>query len=248
MAFHAKTDIGLVRKENQDSFALGELEPGLAWAVVCDGMGGPCGGKLAGEIAVEFISERIKKCFEDGLKGKSVKNMLLSALEGANHKIYEKAESDPNLKGMGTTAIAMVIFDKELYLAYVGDSRAYIIDEKDIKLVTRDHSLVQLLIETGEISEESAKTHPQRNVITRALGVSDNVEVDFRQESFGKGKEFVLLCTDGLSNALTSDEIFEVFETYKAENLADTLIEKAKRENGSDNITAVIYENISGGK
>ena len=149
MKIVAKTDQGKVRKDNQDSFAAGELPGGVVWAVVCDGMGGAAGGSVASQTAVKMISEKIASGYQHGMSDRSIKNLLTSVVENANSSIYEMSCSVESLNGMGTTVVAAMIRDKELYLVHAGDSRAYRISQEGITQLTRDHSGGQDMVEHG---------------------------------------------------------------------------------------------------
>ncbi len=237
MEIFGQTNIGLVRATNQDSFRIGKFSGGSAWAVVCDGMGGASGGDVASKMAADLIAERIEKNYHDDMKQLSVSNLLESAINFANIKIYDLAREDLTLKGMGTTVVAAIIRENEVFISHAGDSRAYIIGE-DIKQVTKDHSLVQEMLDRGEITEEEAKNHPVKSYITRALGVSDRINVDFTAESFEKN-DIILLCTDGFSNSVEEDNFKKLFENASDEAV-EKLIDEANANGGRDNITVVL--------
>lgn len=238
MKIVAKTDKGKVRKENQDSYAAGEFPGGAAWAVVCDGMGGPAGGNIASSVAVKMISERIVSGYQDSMSDLSIKNLLISVIETANASVYEMAQSNEDLKGMGTTVVAAIIKDDNLYLAHAGDSRAYRISTDDIEQLTRDHSIVQDMVEHGELTPQEAKDHPRKNIITRALGVCDNIDVDFSQETVYED-DIIIMCTDGLTNFVETDDIYNAARDNRYDELADTLVNLANENGGGDNITVV---------
>ncbi len=251
MYISGKTDIGLHRANNQDSFAVGELPSGGAWAVVCDGMGGHAGGHIASKLAVDCISERIRTGFYESISVSSIKNMLESAIVFANSEIFEKAEKYRELRGMGTTVVAAVYYADVAVIASVGDSRCYSIDGREIKQITKDHSFVQQLVDSGDITPEMAIKHPMKNIITRALGIEDDVQVDFFDLSYnpdtsdGNDKKFLLLCTDGLSNCVSDEEMIAcLYDKNTSESVTDEQVEKlvalANQNGGSDNITAVI--------
>ncbi|MBQ7596928.1 MAG: serine/threonine-protein phosphatase, partial [Clostridia bacterium] len=195
MKISAKSDKGMMRAENQDSFSTGELPNSAAWAVVCDGMGGAAGGRTASTTAVRIISEKISSGFNPRMSDLSVKNLLISAVESANAVLYDMALNDEALNGMGTTVTAALVNTDRLYVASAGDSRVYLISDKIIQ-VTTDHSLVQEMVNRGEITKEEASIHPKKNIITRALGIDGDIRVDFFQEEFNKEKDIVLLCSD----------------------------------------------------
>lgn len=245
MQISGKTDIGLHRANNQDSFATGELPSGGAWAVVCDGMGGHAGGHIASKMAVDCISERIKNNFYETMNVQSVKNMLESAVVFANAEIFDNAAKYRELRGMGTTVVAVVSFKGVSVIASVGDSRCYIFRNNQLKQITKDHSLVQELVDSGDITPETAANHPMKNIITRSLGIEDDVQVDFF-EVYHEKEDMLLLCTDGLTNLVSDDEITACISDENVENESkfDTytgnLISLANKNGGTDNITAVI--------
>ncbi len=238
MKISAKTDIGQVRETNQDSYETGALPDGGAWAVVCDGMGGHAGGNVASGMAASSIAGHIKENYREGMGVSSVKYMLESAISTANAKILDKSLSDRELYGMGTTVVAVVASGNECVTAHVGDSRCYHISGGEINLVTKDHSLVQELLDSGVITEEEAEHHPRKNIITRALGISEEVAADFSFLTLKKD-DILLLCTDGLSNCVSKEEILKCLSDAKDFNYSDILVETANENGGYDNITAV---------
>lgn len=238
MNISAKTDIGRVRKQNQDSFGFGELPGGAAWVVVCDGMGGAAAGNIASEEAVRILSSKINAIYREEMNINAIRNMLISSMEAANIMLYDKAASDPELSGMGTTAVAAVFRQEAAFIASVGDSRAYIRAGGRLNQLTRDHSLVQAMVENGEITQSQAKRHPSKHIITRALGTDDSVEADYFEEYFGQ-EDLCLLCTDGLTNYVDNDDILQIVNTGGFYELADRLIEAANAKGGGDNVTAV---------
>lgn len=238
MKIVAKTDKGKVRKENQDSYAAGELIGGAAWAVVCDGMGGPAGGNIASTVAVKMIGERIVSGYQEMMSDVSLKNLLVSVIETANASVYEMSQSVEDLKGMGTTVVAAIIRDDTMYLAHAGDSRAYRISNDGIEQMTRDHSIVQDMVEHGELTPQEAKDHPRKNIITRALGVCNNIDVDFSQETVCED-DIIIICTDGLTNFVETDDIYNAARDTRYDELAQTLVNLANENGGGDNITVV---------
>ena len=238
MRISAKTDVGKVRPNNQDSYAAGEFQNGVTWVVVCDGMGGYRGGNIASSAAVKTISERITGSYRENMTSFSIKNLLVTSITNANFEIFDMAAANEELKGMGTTVVAALITKKAIYIAHAGDSRAYMVADGKLRQVTKDHSVVQELVDSGEITREQAMDHPQKNLITRALGVEEIVKVDFTVEDI-KGDETLLICTDGLTNEVTEDEILRVLSEKPFEEVADTLVDMANENGGNDNITAV---------
>jgi protein phosphatase len=238
MRISAKTDVGKVRPNNQDSYAAGEFQNGVTWVVVCDGMGGYRGGNIASSAAVKTISERITGSYRENMTSSSIKNLLVTSITNANFEIFDMASANEELKGMGTTVVAALITKKAIYIAHAGDSRAYLAADGKLRQITKDHSVVQELVDSGEITREQAMDHPQKNLITRALGVEEIVKVDFTVEDI-KGDETLLICTDGLTNEVTEDEILRVLSEKPFEEVADTLVDMANENGGNDNITAV---------
>lgn len=239
MKISARTDTGKIRQSNQDSYAMGELPDGGAWAVVCDGMGGHAGGNIASAIATERISSEIKSNFRESMSASSVKNMLESAIVSANLDIIDRTEKDTELKGMGTTVVAAFCVGGQCVIANVGDSRCYLISGGAVSQITKDHSLVQELVDAGLISPEEAVIHPRKNIITRALGIEDDVEVDFTEIKLNQG-DMLLLCSDGLSNHVSAKEIIECTCDGEVFDYSERLITLANKNGGSDNITAVV--------
>lgn len=242
MQISAKTDVGRRRQSNQDSYTVGELPDGSVFAVVCDGMGGHAGGNVASSTAAGRIADEIRKNYRENMTSASVKNMIEAAVVLANLDIIEKSENDSGLEGMGTTAVVAVIAPFACVVANLGDSRCYRISDGVITQVTRDHSLVQEMVDAGLISPEDAENHPRKNIITRALGIADDVNIDFFDIQFDKGDK-LLLCTDGLSNHISDNGITQVVEELDAETCADALVALANMNGGSDNITAVVIYN-----
>lgn len=242
MKISAKSDKGIVRANNQDSYAAGELPGNVAWAVVCDGMGGAAGGNVASATAVKIISEKIATCYHTGMSDNSIKNLLMSAVESANAMVLDAAKKNESLHGMGTTAVAAIVNVDIVYVASVGDSRAYIVSDSMFQ-VTTDHSVVQNMIDNGEITKEEARYHPKKNIITRALGIDSDVKVDFFREEIDKDNDVVLLCTDGLTNYVDEAQIYSISKDSSRYEIADNLVKTANDNGGGDNITVVSLSN-----
>ena len=237
MRIYSKIDIGKERSLNQDAFFAGEIGEDIAFAVVCDGMGGANAGDIASQTAVKTISEYIVNSYRRKITIHDFLKILKNAILSANITVYNMAEKDENLKGMGTTVVVAVVKENEVAIAHVGDSRIYLIND-EITQLTRDHSVVQALIESGEITPEDAALHPRKNVITRALGVEADVSVD-TAELVLQDNETLLLCTDGLTNFVTDEDIHETFKQNDVSLVPEKLIELANAGGGGDNITAV---------
>lgn len=239
MRIVAKTDKGHVRDSNQDAYAVGEFSDEVVWAVVCDGMGGAAGGNIASALAVKVISDKINVSYREQMRDSSIKNMLDSALNAANVEVFDMSESKHELKGMGTTVVCAIVKDGQAYIAHAGDSRAYILKNEKIFQITTDHSIVQDLLDKGKITSEQALNHPNKNIITRAVGVDKNIEIDFDQIDLDDDTT-LLLCTDGLSNYVSNNEILELTSDKKHYAFADRLVNKANENGGGDNITVVV--------
>lgn len=239
MHIAAKSDKGLVRPSNQDSYAAGELPGGVAWAVVCDGMGGANGGNIASTTAVKILSEHISSSYRDGMSSASIKTMLSSAFYAANVSVFDMSRSVESLSGMGTTAVAAVISGGIAHIVHAGDSRAYLVSSDDLVQITKDHSIVQNMIESGQLTPEEARFHPRKNVITRALGVSETVDIDYNEIELGDG-QMLMICTDGLSNYVDKDVMLDIIKNCGIADCPGLLIDKANENGGGDNITAVI--------
>jgi protein phosphatase len=234
----AKTDKGLVRESNQDAYAVGELPGEVAWAVVCDGMGGAAGGNIASALAVKVISDKITSCYNQKMRDSSIFNLLDSAITAANIEVYDMADSQRDLKGMGTTVVCAIVRQDTVYIAHAGDSRAYIAGEDEIKQITTDHSMVQDLLNKGKITAEEAEHHPNKNIITRAVGVDKRIKIDSDQFDL-EDNQTLILCTDGLSNYVSTDELLDDIKDGQYYAFADRLVKRANNNGGGDNITVV---------
>jgi len=241
--YFGSTDVGKVRKNNEDSFITKLYDNGLFIAIVADGMGGHAAGEYASSIAIESISSSFDEISDVliSCNARKIKTELKKILNRANSEVASKAKESSELNGMGTTVVMCVIIKDKIYIANVGDSRCYVID-KTIRQITKDHSLVAELIDAGVITKEQANDHPQRNIITRAIGTDLDVDPDIfviKLESAIK----LLLCSDGLTNMISDNTIFNVLNTEPTCNDAvNSLIDKANKRGGNDNITAVIIE------
>lgn len=237
MKIVAKTDKGIVRASNQDAYAVGEFPDEVAWAIVCDGMGGHAGGNIASALAVKVISDKINASYRENMKDSSIKNMLDSALTAANMEVYDMADAKPELRGMGTTVVCAIVRNGCAFIAHAGDSRAYIYNGK-LKQITTDHSFVQTLVDIGKITKEEAEHHPNKNKITRAIGAEKSIDIDFDEVDLGDD-DVLILCTDGLTNYVSDDEMINEVQDGKYYAFADRLIKKANNNGGGDNVTVV---------
>jgi len=236
------TDRGKVRAENQDSFAIEYIESrDCLTAVLCDGMGGARAGSIASTLASKtFIGYLVERIMASRAKNPDIKRHMINACTKANDIVYSYSCFNSDYAGMGTTLVAATIMGNTAVIANVGDSRAYLLSRRKITQLTKDHSYVQELVDKGIISAENAKTHPKRNVILQALGAENGVQCDIFVHKLARG-ERILLCSDGLTNMLSDDEILQVAANNKTpENLSKKLIELALEAGANDNVTVVI--------
>jgi PPM family protein phosphatase len=226
----AVTDPGRTRRHNEDAYV---IEPPLF--AIADGMG----GAQAGEVASRLATAALKEAGADGGGEQRISDLI----QAANRRVYDRSSSDPNTSGMGTTITVALVEDDLVSFGHVGDSRAYLIRDAQMEQLTEDHSLVNELLKTGKLSREEAETHPQRSVITRALGTDPDVDVDVFSVEARPGDLF-LLCSDGLSTMIDADTISEIVERNRADlaSAAHALIKAANDHGGEDNITAVLFE------
>lgn len=238
MQIFAKTDKGKVRSINQDAFYINTLSDGAALAIVCDGMGGASAGDIASKTAVEIMSQYILNSYNSSLSSDDIIRLVDNAIESANLEVFTLSKKDEQLSGMGTTAVIAIARNTEAIVCNIGDSRAYLIND-DLIQITRDHSVVQSLVEIGKLSPEEARVHPEKNIITRALGVEENVLSDSYCIDISENDK-LLLCTDGLSNYVEPDSILRIVNDNAFDKIPDLLIEKANHGGGRDNITAVV--------
>ena len=239
------SDIGLLRKENQDAYAIRTQTPtGHTIAVVCDGMGGSAGGRVASSIAVETFTQELEKVLTAEMTAEQVKEASSYAVSLANTAIGKAAQENPEYRNMGTTLVSAVACGDEVVLTNVGDSRAYHICEGGIRRITKDHSLVERMVDHGEITAEEARHHPSRNLITRALGADTDAQSDSFLCPLQTG-EYILLCTDGLSGTVTDQEmLFEVIHGGGNDTCLDRLLSIAKSQGAPDNVTAVLMRKL----
>lgn len=233
----SKTDIGRVRKVNQDAVKTEVISDNLAWSVVCDGMGGQAGGDIASNIAVIMISKFLSDNLSELKTSDEIKSVIYEAVSSANQAIYLKSEKDKNLKNMGTTVIVCVVSMNKLYVAHMGDSRAYLISDDEITQITTDHSMVQEMLDNGKLTIEEARNHPQKNIITRALGVNPEIKLEYNTLDIKKGN-IILSCTDGLTNTVEEQDIYNICKKCNnKEEAVGKLISKGNKNGGNDNIT-----------
>lgn len=235
------TNIGLIRDENQDRVEAKEYN-GSILAVVCDGMGGERNGSQASDIAMRELYDRFNAGYQPGLDAESLRVLLTSSVSAANSVIYTTARMDYKSFGMGTTCVAAYVEPGWISIVNVGDSRAYLIQGGEMRQITTDHTVVNMLLSQGKIKREEVAYHPQRNMLTRAVGVERVVRPDYYHipvtEDF-----LLLLCSDGLSGYCTEREIFEVIRKHPVEKLHEELIDLALGKGGRDNISLAVVTN-----
>ena len=241
MNVYSKTDIGLMRSSNQDYCKTGRLSDGSVWAVVCDGMGGANGGSTASRIAAETIAEQLKELYNIEKYRDDMEKLIKTAIAIANQRVYDMSLKVYSLSGMGTTVVTAVVKNEVVHIVHAGDSRAYLYENGSLTQITKDHSMVQELVDIGQITPEEARNHPNKNIITRALGTRENLKTDYNGVKFDKDS-VLLICTDGLSNYLTDEDIAEFINKSRGDELVSRLVEQAKIMGGSDNITVAVIE------
>ena len=237
------TDQGKVRSENQDAFRL-QLGPAdtLLTAVLCDGMGGARAGKLASGMAADAFMSHAANSLDESSSLTDMKAILSEAVSFANAQVYEHALQELSCLGMGTTMVGLLIAGKRAVVANVGDSRAYLLSRGKLRQITTDHSLVQEMVERGQITAEEARTHPRRNVITRAVGTEASIKADLVEVRFTPSCR-LLLCSDGLSNCVPDAELQRVLrEVPEPEEACRTLLTMALDAGARDNVTVLIAQ------
>ena len=237
------SDIGLVRHENQDAcqtMLIGEYTA----AVVCDGMGGTAGGAVASRLAVQTYREQLEENLRSHMTVQQLKEVSGFAIAAANDAIRRRRQEDASIQRMGTTLVAAIMRGEDLLISNVGDSRAYLLNSAGIRQISKDHSLVESMVEQGDITHEQAKNHPGRNLITRALGPDEAVQDDEFDYKWKQG-DYLLLCTDGLVNTVSDQELlFEIVHTEAPENCLQRLVNISVSRGAPDNVTAILIQNI----
>lgn len=234
------TDKGCVRKMNQDAYELQQLDRSSLLCVVCDGMGGARSGNVASSLAVDVFSKEIQRRWVSGMEWDRADQLMKSAVRLANFAVYDQAKQFEEYRGMGTTLVAALIRGLKVSLVNVGDSRAYFINQNGIRQITKDHSVVQMMVDRGELTAEMAKRYPGKNLITRAVGTESSVVCDVYRQELSRG-DYLLLCSDGLSNLLDDQEIlFEVVHGVNKGRCCQRLLDIAVSRGAPDNVTCVL--------
>lgn len=233
------SDVGCVRELNEDSYCIYGFDEGKnkGFCILADGMGGHNAGEVASQNAVKFIAEDMQELMENG--DTEVPKKLDMAISKANANIYKMSTENIIHRGMGTTAVVLFVSDDICYIANVGDSRAYAIRGKEIMQITTDHSMVAELLRSGSITKEEARVHPQKNIITRAVGTDIKVKTDIFEYNYSVG-DTVIMCSDGLCSLVSDEDIYKVVKEEKEpEKVVRKLIDAAKEKGGIDNITVI---------
>ncbi len=234
------TDAGNVREQNQDFYRIDRISEEMLLAVVCDGMGGAKSGNVASRLACEVFSEEVLRSVSADMTPEEIERMLRSALTLANISVYEHSQLSEDYTGMGTTLVSALVLRDTVFVLNVGDSRAYHINADGVRCVTVDHSVVEMMVQRGELTPEQAKSHPSKNLITRAVGPSAQVFADVFRVKAEEG-DCLLLCTDGLSNQMDDQEIlFEVAHGTRKDDCCNRLLQIAKNRGAPDNVTSIL--------
>jgi PPM family protein phosphatase len=230
-----KSNTGLKRLENEDSLGVYEVEEGLL-AIVCDGLGGNNAGEIASKLTVDTIYEKFRS-----LDNLDYMERIKQAIIDANSAVIKKSEEDLELKGMATTAEVLFLKDDNAYWGHVGDSRIYIVKNGKLKQLTKDHSLVQKLVDEGYLTLKEAENHPNKNIIMRALGDSENIDVDVSKQKLNSKDEMVFfMCTDGVSNLVQDHELEKIIKSKDLEIIPDKIADIVEERGAPDNYSFVI--------
>ena len=234
------TDAGSVRPQNQDAYKIEQLDKNTLLCVVCDGMGGAKSGNVASNLALDVFVEEVQNTWTAGMNQEKTDQMLEAAVKLANFTVFDQAMQFEEFNGMGTTLVAVLIQEQQVTVINVGDSRAYLVGRNGIRCLTKDHSLVQMMVDRGELTPELARTYPGKNYITRAIGTDTLVESDIFHLDVERG-DSLLLCTDGLSNLMDDQEIlFEVVHGVNKQYCCQRLLDIAKNRGAPDNVTSIL--------
>ena len=233
------TDPGCIRPQNQDAFQIEKLDKHTVLCVICDGMGGAKSGNVASSLAVDVFIQEVKSSWSSDMDRDRIDQMLRSAVKLANFTVFDQSKQFEEFKGMGTTLVAALVSGKLATIINVGDSRCYHVGPEGIRQLTVDHSVVQLMVDRGEVSPEQAKRYPGKNLITRAIGTENVVSSDIFHKKVERG-DCLLLCSDGLSNMMDDQEIlFEVVYGQDKAQCCQRLLQIAKNRGAPDNVTSV---------
>ncbi|MEN8904713.1 MAG: Stp1/IreP family PP2C-type Ser/Thr phosphatase [Clostridiales bacterium] len=242
MRFSVRSDTGLIRTVNEDSFFIKSSYENLPDIyIIADGMGGHNAGEIASKTAAEYTGEVLLNTPGAFLEEENLTASIIEAMEKANQKVFEMSKAKSENSGMGTTLIAAVVYGKKLYIGHIGDSRVYILKKGIISKITSDHSLVEELLRSGTLTKEEAENHPKKNIITRAIGCSVVIDVDLYEYDIENG-DIILMCTDGLTNMVNENQIRDIVQNSKDLGTAsENLINKANENGGEDNTTVILF-------
>ena len=236
------TDPGCVRPQNQDTYHIEQLDRNTLLCVLCDGMGGAKSGNIASSLAAEVFVQEVKRSFHSNMDPEKADMMLRGAVKLANFTVFDQAAQFEEFSGMGTTLAAVLVRGKDVTVVNVGDSRVYAVDKDGIYQLTRDHSLVQMMVERGDLSPEMARSYPGKNLITRAIGTETIAECDLFHHKVERG-DCLLLCSDGLSNMMDDQEILlEVVHGVSKQQCCQRLLDIAKNRGAPDNVTSILVQ------
>lgn len=243
MDFVAKTDVGIKRSNNEDSYFAKKYNDDISLYIIADGLGGYEGGEIASRLLTIKMSRYFEEHLNDNLNDeKVISNILLTSLYKINNEIYKMEKVNEKYNGMGTTIVLVAVIYKKIYYISIGDSRLYYIDEKfnNIVQITEDDTYVNTLLKTNAIEQKDVENHPQKHVLTKAIGVFKDVNAQVNLLDENKG--YLLLCTDGLTNMLDNKSILQVLQLNKFENVAEEYIKKANENGGVDNTTVIVIK------
>ena len=244
MRYTARTDVGLKRENNEDYLYAKNYDQNNALFIVCDGLGGYSSGEVASKVAVNCIKDNFEQDLEklQSLQDEEIQKYIKELIQKANEKIFSMQMSNPKYKGMGTTVVLVVKINNVMYYSSVGDSRLYYIDKESqtIDQITIDDTYVNELIKKKIIDKSEASTHPQKHVLTKALGIFNTIEAEVN--TLSKSEGFLLLCSDGLTNMLKNEDILQKVTSTNFMTLSDELVDSANRNGGTDNVTVVVVE------
>lgn len=242
MNYYGISNIGKSRKENQDKIYLPSEKSAIKYFIIADGMGGVSGGEIASGIAIETIKDYINENIGNiEFEKEQIEELIRGAIAKANKFIFQRAEREEELKGMGTTVVVALLYGNRVYVGHVGDSRIYRIRNNIIRQLTKDHSYVQALLQEGSITKAEAENHPQKNILLKVVGCEEFVEPDIMVKGFIKD-DVLLMCTDGLTNMVSVDEIYDVAVRGKKDTkkACKKLVDMANANGGYDNVSVIL--------
>lgn len=236
------TDPGCVRVQNQDAYQIEKLDRSTLLCVICDGMGGAKSGNIASTLALDVFVQEVKRNYHAGLDMIGVDQILERAVKLSNFTVFDQASQFEEFEGMGTTLVAVLIRGRQAFVINVGDSRVYRVSPANIRQITTDHSLVELMVQRGELTREQAKSFPGKNYITRAIGTESMVQCDIFHLDLNRG-DCILMCSDGLSNLVDEQEmLFEIVHAVSRKYCCQHLLDIAKNRGAPDNVTSILVQ------